>query len=143
MKELTLYYLALLLIAIAGCSTTRSYSLYDANDLAALAREKVVKIELENGTVYYGTNLHFGADWMSFTVASDQGWPPPGDFFTYDMGVPFDSIVRLSNTAKETNKRNVRIAIVIVALSALVIGLAVALNKFCEGKQNTNHAFCD
>jgi hypothetical protein len=143
MKELAFVYLALLLITIAGCTTTRSYSPYDELDREDLAREKVVKIELADGTVYFGTNLHFGSDWLSFVVRSDQGWPPPGDFFEYEVGVPLESIVELSNAAGEKNTRTASIAIVVVAASALLIGLIVALDRFCEGRDSPDHLVCN
>lgn len=121
MKELTMVYIALTCITLIGCTSTRRYSLYDGQDRASMAQARLVRLELVDGGIMYGTNLQFGIDSLSFAVASEESWPPAKDFRGYNTTIALSDVARASEHIGDAKKSGAGMA----ALVTVLIGVAL------------------
>ena len=105
MKELAIVYLALTLITIAGCTSTKNYNLDSSRDRATLTTAAGhVRVLLTTGETLYGTNFRFSTDSLSFAVSAEESWPPAADFRGYNTTMAISRVEGMGASTPDTGK---------------------------------------
>ena len=104
MKELIIVYLALTLITIAGCTSTKNYDLDSSHDRATLTTASHVRVLLTTGETLYGTNFRFSTDSLSFAVSAEETWPPGADFRGYNTTMAISRVEGMNANTTSAGK---------------------------------------